>query len=70
MKRVEREHACPNCEHVAVHPPAVRQGVGVLHDVEIGIVDVGYGCIECGAEWGFEVLGQTLTEKMPREEGS
>lgn len=70
MKRVERAHACPSCEHVAVHPPAVRQGIAVLHGLEIGVVDIGWECKECGTEWGFEMLGHTVTESLPKEEGS
>ena len=70
MERVERAHLCPHCEKLAVHPPAVRQGVGVMLGVEVGIVDVGYRCARCGQEWGFELLGREHMDTVPKVEKS
>lgn len=39
---------CPKCGSLAEHPTEVKQPGG-------GIIDVGWKCVNCGHEWGFEV---------------
>lgn len=42
---------CPNC-HTDVNEPSIRSGqVG-----EAWVNDIGYRCINCAFEWGFEVF--------------
>ncbi len=39
---------CPSCGSQAEHPAAI-------HQVASGVIDVGWRCVNCSHEWGFEV---------------
>ena len=43
---------CPRCGNVAEPKSTIRQDPKKYP----GIVDVGWCCIKCGKEWGFEVI--------------
>jgi transposase-like protein len=48
----EKKTKCPRCQAEDYHETAVRNRV----IGGISIVDVGWHCVACGFEWGFERL--------------
>lgn len=57
---------CPKCGQVADHPPAVRQGEGTGEWEGFGVTDIGWSCMGCGHEWGFELLGDQAPAEGPK----
>lgn len=48
------EVICPECQCTTIGT-ACRQYAGMP-----GVVDVGYKCVKCGHEWGFEYAGKEV----------
>lgn len=69
MSKEGNGHKCPKCgaagKYHGEHYAATRQ----LKVGKITVVNVGWGCWNCGHEWGFEALKEPmLTEEEIREE--
>ena len=56
MNNQNQQINCPKCGKL-VYPNAVtKQGSARMFENIVNIIDVGYGCPECGHEWGYEIF--------------